>query len=211
MAVELVEQEQQAAALGQDRPVERADRGAQPCVCLQLCAEDLREAAGEDQRAGALGERLVAEGVEGHELGPGGPQQLEVLLVVERERRAARDGDAGAGDGGRARIPGRAVQRGGIPRQAPATASRSSERAATSASASSAARVVASRSPAGTSPRCRSGAAIRVVAPQHAEHGQVDRVAQQLLVVVGADAVEHDAGDLQVGVEGAEAVHDRRG
>jgi hypothetical protein len=38
---------------------------------------------------------------------------------------------------------------------------------------------------------------------------RLDRLAQQLDVVVGADLVQHDAGDLDIGIEGAIAVHDR--
>ena len=42
---------------------------------------------------------------------------------------------------------------------------------------------------------------------RHAE--RLDRLAQEQLVVVGADLVDDDAGDLDVGVEGPVAVHDR--
>ncbi len=52
-----------------------------------------------------------------------------------------------------------------------------------------------------------------IVAPQRADHRhaeRLDRLAQQLDVVVGADLVDDDARDLDVGIERAVAVDDRR-
>jgi hypothetical protein len=51
-----------------------------------------------------------------------------------------------------------------------------------------------------------------VVAAERAEHGDAEvgeRLAQQLLVVIRADAIEDHAGDLDIRIEGAVAVHDR--
>ena len=88
---------------------EGRDLGPQPLVGRQLGAEDLGEAPGEEQGAGAGRELLVAQRVEGKELGARGLEQLQVLLVVEREGRPARDGDPRAGGRfpARRRAPGR--------------------------------------------------------------------------------------------------------
>ena len=71
-----------------------------------------------------------------------------------------------------------------------------------------------SRSAAGTRPRWRSGATTRSSrrsAPSDRDAERRDRLAQQLLVVVGADPVEDHAGDVDLGVERAVAVDDRGG
>jgi len=59
----------------------------------------LGEPAPEDEAVHVVRELLVAHRVERHDLGAGRGQQFGVLGVAERERRAARDGDARRGSG----------------------------------------------------------------------------------------------------------------
>ena len=55
----------------------------------------------------------------------------------------------------------------------------------------------------------RGHAAVAAQRPDHGDAEVGERLAQQLLVVIRADAVEDHASDLDVGIEGAIAVHDR--
>ena len=226
VAVEVAAEVQQAAALGEHRLArggERRDLRAQRRVGRELGAEDLREPAGEDQRAAVRGQRLVAAAG-------------RTARARRRPPRAARGSPRSE-----TRTPARARSRCARPRAGSARAagsrgSSAAPRAAGSCGAGaararaprwprrrrsarprpparrSAARVRGSRSPAGTRPEVALGRDDALVAAQRAEHRHAerrDRLAQQLLVVVGADAVEDDPGDVELGVERREAVHDR--
>ena len=94
-AVELRGQVQQPRALGRDHTT----RGGKPAhgaeqsrVISQLRRVDLREAAADHDGRRALGQRLVSQRIERHDLGARGREQLGVLGVAERERRASGHG-----------------------------------------------------------------------------------------------------------------------
>ncbi len=95
--VELAHQVEQAATFGEDRSAgggELRHLGAQRAVRSKLRPVDLREAAGQNQAAGAFRQSLVDRRVKRHELGSGRREQLEVLLIVKGEGWAVRDRDA---------------------------------------------------------------------------------------------------------------------
>ena len=148
---------------------------------------------------------------------------------ARRPRPRAARGSPGSGTRTRARARSRCGRRararrpapGSRPRPSPAGAARARRsdlvevdvaRGRVAASVASASRARASRSSAGIEAEMALGRGHALVAAQRAEHGHADagqRVAQELLVVIRADAVEDHAGDLHVGIERAVAVHDR--
>ena len=215
-AVELGGEVEQPAALGHHRPPrahECRDLGAQPFVRLEVRDEDLREATGQDQRAGVLGQLLVAQRVEGPKLRARGLEQLEVLAIVERECSTGGDRDASAGD----RPPGRIR-----PPDGPVVRRRGASQALDGVEVDIALRGRTQRGQRGARLRlalvCRHEAEMALrrghaaVAAQRPEHGDAEvgeRLAEELLVVIRADAVEDHAGHPDVGIEGAIAVHDR--
>ena len=145
------------------------------------------------------GQRLVGQRVERRRARRRRAQQLEVLLVVEGERGAARDRDPRRERlGARIGLPRRArrVGRGARQRER-ARRGRSAPRPPRRA-ASIVSRARGSRSATGTSPRWRSGTSSGVVAAQRAEHRHADGRAPRAAAPRGlaADAVEDHARDV---------------
>ncbi|GAB3943896.1 hypothetical protein GCM10027614_33220 [Micromonospora vulcania] len=117
--VELTGQPEQTGALGDHRtPGTRqlGHRDAEPPVGRQRLGVRLGERATDDQRAGAGGQRLVPQRIDGDDLGTGGPQQLGGLRMAEAAARPTRQRHQRA-LGGQGELTERLLRRPGHGRQ----------------------------------------------------------------------------------------------
>ena len=189
------------------------DLPADDVVGRQLRGELLGEAAGQQHRVRAVGQR-VDERVELDHVGTGGPQQLGMLGVAEAERLSRRQRDrrlCGCARRLASPLPPPGSHGGSATRLRGGrnTAARSTWRATRAVIASTASRARRPYSTAVTRPRYlvgSSNSATRGNRAQHRDAGLLAGLPQHLLMPGRPDPVEDDAGDPGRGIERRKAV-----
>jgi hypothetical protein len=203
-----------AARRTRRRPARRTGQAgdvvAQPAVGRQLLGEHLGEATAEHEARRARWQLLVPQRVDDGDVGAGRGQQLGGLGVEKVNAAPPATATTGRSERDETGAVHGSPSSGGADRATLRIASRSRLRAHSSPRRRTVATAAGARSAAGHQPEVTARGRHLVVASQHAEHlgPAVERLAQQLLVAVAADPVEHHARHLHVAV-GGEAVHER--